>query len=365
LIAWGLTIVGGGHAQTVPKGAAPPTSNAGATGAGTQAGAAGPAIAGANDVVATVTSHNQTDKVTKGEVINFLSRYPLPPNEDREAAYQGAVDALVNTDLLNQFLARQNIPVTAAKVDEEVERLKQQLKSESQDLPSTLLQNGISMDDIRKMYENRIRWQEYVKSKATDATLRRFLADNRDLFSGTQVRASHILLKVDPTASPAEKEKVKQKLLSIRNDIVQGKISFAEAANKFSEDPATAGGAGGDLDYFTLQSGFIEEFATAVFKLKKGEISEPVETPFGFHLIQLTDRREGKLPDFEQNKAYIVNAYAADLQKNVLAAERKTAKIDVKPMPKDLFPPEQPAAGVEPGAAAATPKAATTPAPKP
>ena len=52
-----------------------------------------------------------------------------------------------------------------------------------------------------------------------------------------------------------------------------------------------------------------------------------------------------KLPDFEQNRPYILQFYAADLQKNVLAAERKTAKIDVKPMPRDLFPPEQPVAG--------------------
>jgi peptidyl-prolyl cis-trans isomerase C len=312
-----------------------------------------------------VTGQNQTDKVTKGDVLNFLSRYPLPPAEDREIAYKGAVDALVNTDLLNQFLARQHIAVTPAKVEQEIDRLKAQLKSEGQDLPNTLLQSGISMDDIKKVYENRIRWSEFVTNRASDAELRKFLNNNRDLFSGTQVRASHILLKVDPSASDAEKEKVKQKLTAIRKDIVAGKTTFAEAANKFSEDPATSGGAGGDLDYFTLNSGFIEEFANAAFKLRKGDISGPVETPYGFHLIQITDRREGKLPDFEQNKPFILQAYATDLQKTVLAAERKTAKVDVKPMPKDLFPPEAPATTGDAAGAAAAPKSAAAPAPKP
>jgi peptidyl-prolyl cis-trans isomerase C len=355
LIAWSLTGLGAAQAQTLPKAAAPPS----------QAGAGGPAVAGLTDVVATVTTKTRTDKVTKGEVLNYLSRNPLPAPEDREPAYQVAVDVLVNTALLNQFLARQNVPVPPAKVDEAIERMKQELKAQGQDLATQISQSDTSMDEIHKALENRIRWQEFVNARATDAVLRKFLADHRDLFSGTQVRASHILLKVDPNASAADKEKVRQKLLGIRDDILHSKITFAEAANKYSEDPATAGGAGGDLDYFTLNSGFLEEFANAAFQLRKGEISQPVETPFGWHLIQITDRKEGKLPDFEQNRVYILNAYAADLQKVILAAERKTAKIEVKPMPKDLFPAEPPAAVGAAGGTAATPKDAATTTPKP
>ena len=220
------------------------------------------------------------------------------------------------------------------------------------------------MDDVRKEFENRIRWSDYVKAKATEASLRKFVADNQDLFSNTQVRASHILLKVEPDASAADKEKIKQKLLGIKNDIEQNKITFAAAANKYSEDPANEGGAGGDLDYFSLNTGLVEEFTDVAFKLKKGAISGVVETPFGFHLIQVTDRKEGKRIDFEQNKPLIVQAYAGDLQKSVVTAERKTAKIDVKPMPKDLFPPETPDAAVAPLEKEKT-KAVGTPAPKP
>ena len=53
----------------------------------------------------------------------------------------------------------------------------------------------------------------------------------------------------------------------------------------------------------------------------------------------MTDRKEGTPIDFEQNKPLVKQLYAADLQKNLLAAERKKAKIDIKPMPADLFPP--------------------------
>src|SRR5262249_7945871 len=99
LIAWGLTAVSAGQAQTLPKAAEPPSQNAGTASA---AGAAGPAVTGLNEVVATVTTQNRTDKVTKGEVLNYLSRNPLPAPEDRDAAYHVAADVLINTAMLNQ-----------------------------------------------------------------------------------------------------------------------------------------------------------------------------------------------------------------------------------------------------------------------
>ena len=149
-----------------------------------------------NDVLATVTSHNQTGKVTRGEVVGLLSRYALPPVDEREIAYNRAVELLVNTHLLNQFLAAQRVEVPPAKIDEQIERMKEQLKREDQDLatllrPERLLHGGPAQGDS----PTKLRWSEFSKTKATDATLRKFLNENRDRFSGTQVRASHILLK--------------------------------------------------------------------------------------------------------------------------------------------------------------------------
>jgi peptidyl-prolyl cis-trans isomerase C len=341
-IVMGLVTAAGVRAQAPASPAAAPSTPSAGPGAGRAL-----AIPGANDVVATITAGDQTNKVTKGELIAFLSRFPLP-NESHETIYREGIDHVANTKLLMMFLARQKIPATAEKVDEEIERLTQTLKAEGQDLPTALLQNNVSMDDVRKQMEDRVRWSEFLKTKATDATLRTYVADHRDLFRGTQLRASHILLKLEPDASAAEKEKIKQKLVGIKKEIEGGTITFAAAANKYSEDPANAGGAGGDLDYFTLNSGLVEEFTDVAFKLKKGMISDPVETPYGYCLIQVTDRKEGRDPEFEQNKPYIMNHYATELQKQIVTAEKKKAKVDIKPMPKDLFPPEAPAATTAP-----------------
>ena len=62
----------------------------------------------------------------------------------------------------------------------------------------------------------------------------------------------------------------------------------------------------------------------------------------------VTDRKEGRAVDFEQNKPYIAQEFGNELQKNVVNAERQRAKIDIKPMPKDLFPAPAPAAATAP-----------------
>ena len=348
LAVLGMATTGRAQGTAAQKGAAP------------GAAAAPASIPGATDVLATVTSHDQTDKITKADVVGFLSRYPLPAPEDREIAYNKAMEILVNTQLLNHYLISQRIQVPEAKISEQIDQAKEQLRKEGQDFDAVLKQSGTSMDEMRKGIANTLRFDQYAGTRATEATLKRFLNDNRDRFGRTQVRASHILIRVEPNATKEQKDKARQKLEAIRKEIVGGKIAFAAAANKYSEDPANAGGAGGDLDYFTLDSGFVEEFADAAFKLKKGEISEPVETPFGLHLIQVTDRKEGKVPEFEQSKPYLLNAYRMEMQKEIVTDERKSAKIDIKPMPKDLFPSEPPAGAAPAGApapgAGATPK---------
>jgi peptidyl-prolyl cis-trans isomerase C len=353
VIVLGMTAVGKGQEPTAPT-AAPPTGGSTAPAAG------GPAAAIANEVLATVTSRNQTTKITRGEVVSLLRNFSIPAGEEPEFIYNRAVEILTTNALLNHFLARQNIPLPASKVEEQLDLIKENLRKQGQDLPTFLRAANTSMEEIRKKTEERMKWAEYSNTKATEAELRKYLNSNRDRFSGTQVRASHILLKVDPKATPADKEKIRQKLIGIRNDIVQGKLTFAEAANKYSDDPGNEGGAGGDLDWFPIEGTVVEEFAVPAFKLKKGETSQPVETPYGLHLILITDRKEGKLPDYEQYKVAIKNAFVGDLEKDIAAAERKEAKIDIKPMPKDLFGPSQPAAG----AASPTAPAATGTVPK-
>src|SRR5262249_52179225 len=150
---------------------------------------------------------------------------------------------------------------------------------------------GLTPEEYRNRIAQRLQWRAFITNKMTDAELKAYVARNPDLFSGTQVRASHILLKVDPKAPTAEKEAVRQKLLAIKQEIESGKISFADAANKYSEDDGNVETkSGGDLGFFARRGQFIEPFTAAAFALKdkKGAVSDPIETEYGYHLIQVT-----------------------------------------------------------------------------
>jgi|GEM_PF-817073 len=348
-----------GQAQPQPKGTAT------APGAGATAKEAAPTMVSSRVVAAKLAEVLATvngEKITRGDLLDFLNRYQIPPDNE-ELIYRDAVDTLVNMKLVGQFLAKQNIKVSEDRINEAVSNLESQLKADGSSLAQALVESNKSINQVREEYANRIRWIDFVKARGTDAELKKFADAHKELLSGTQIKASHILRKVDPKAAPADKEKVRQALANLKRMIEAKQMTFADAANKYSEDEANAEKGGGDIGYFDMNSGIVEEFAKAAFGLKVNQISDPVETSYGYHLILVTDRQEKPPIDFEQNKPMILNAYSMELQKDLLVAQRKSAKIEVQPMPKDLF--EKVTTPVPTGAPGTAPGTAPAPAPAP
>jgi peptidyl-prolyl cis-trans isomerase SurA len=103
------------------------------------------------------------------------------------------------------------------------------------------------------------------------------------------VKASHILLNLDEKALPKDTVEVYNRIIEIRNKIING-LDFAEAAKQYSEDPS-AQRNNGNLGYFTVFQ-MVYQFESAAFNTPVGEISQPVRTKFGYHLIKTTDKRE-------------------------------------------------------------------------
>ena len=133
-----------------------------------------------------------------------------------------------------------------------------------------------------------------------------------------EVNASHILLRLEPNAKPEEEQQVLDKLKKIRQEIIEGK-DFGEAAAEYSEDPSAKTNQG-NLGYFSAFQ-MVAPFENAVFSLSQGEISEPVKTSFGYHLIKVNDIRENK---GEIKVAHIMKMFpqgVEDFDKNKIKTE--------------------------------------------
>jgi peptidyl-prolyl cis-trans isomerase C len=348
--------------------AQPPSTKPGAPAGPATKAAVPPRPAILDQVLATVNGKS----IIREDLYRFINATGIPPGAENneQEIYKIGIENLVNAELVKQYLQKQKTLEVAEKdIDAEFADAEKRLKADGQDINVAIASAGLTVAKVREQMKELLRWNKYLDAVATDKNLEAFVEKNKDVFNQTQVKASHIVLLVTPEITPADKAKIKEKLTAIKRDIDAGKISFADAANKYSEDDGNKTSPnGGDLGYFPRRA-YNEQFTTAAFALPKGKVSDPVESPFGFHLILVTDRKEGTPVDFKAKKLAIRTEYGADLSERIVAAERKTAKIDVKPMPADLFPkapPQQPGAtpGQPPATKGATPPAGSAPRPK-
>ncbi len=143
-----------------------------------------------------------------------------------------------------------------------------------------------------------LQWAGYVKDHFSDADIKKYYDDNRDFFDRVAVRASHIVMRTSLTAPEVEQQATRAKLEALRQDILGGKIDFADAAKKYSQD--TTAPNGGDIGYFPRKLVVDENYARTAYALKVGEISPVVQTEFGRYLIKVTYRKPGKPSDFNQ-----------------------------------------------------------------
>ncbi len=143
-----------------------------------------------------------------------------------------------------------------------------------------------------------------------------------------KVKASHILIKLDPNAEESKKASAKEKIENIQKKLKEGK-DFAALAREFSEGPSKD--SGGELGFFA-RGQMVPPFEDAAFSLKTGEVSDLVVTRFGYHLIKVTEKPAAQTIKFEDAKEKIVQHLKQEGTKKELQSYienlRKTASIE-------------------------------------
>lgn len=171
----------------------------------------------------------------------------------------------------------------------------------------------------------------------SEEDLRKYYAENESRYATPQERrASHILIKAERSASAEQRDKAKAKAAALLAEAKQDPGKFAALAKKNSEDPGSAV-QGGDLDFFA-RGAMVKPFEDAAFALKPGQLSDVVESDFGYHVILLTAVRGGEKKPFEAVKAEIENEVKQQLAQRRFAEAAETFSTTVYEQSDNLKP---------------------------
>ena len=254
----------------------------------------------------------------KEEDLDFFAKTLKLSSDELRQSREQMIERLIDRQLLRAFLAQKKVAAEPQQMDQHLTRLKTRLKARGEDFDKLLAKSGFTEESLRRELRLPLDWETYVKLDVTDSKLRDVWQQRRQEFDGTEVRAAHIVLKSD---DPSNEEK---KLAEIRRQIIAKEISFADAAKKHSQSPAAE--KGGDLGRFGFRGKLSSPYLDA-FGLKVGEISQPIRSQYGVHLLTVTERIDGQL-SLEDARPEILAQLSAELQREVLAQERGKATIE-------------------------------------
>ena len=233
---------------------------------------------------------------------------------------------LVNREILYQASLKYPVKDLQKKVEEEVQKLQTGAPS-PEAFQEKLKANSMTEKDLKELIGKQLTIRNYVetqivpKLKTSEADAKKFYDENKERFkTPEQMKASHLLVRVDPKAKPADKEKALAKARDLQKRAAKGE-DFAKLARENSEDPGSAKN-GGDLGFFAREQ-MVPPFANAAFALKDGQVSEVVETPFGYHVIKAGPKKAAELQSFSDVKAKLI-----DYLKAKAIDEAITRKVD-------------------------------------
>ena len=254
-----------------------------------------------------------------------------------------AMDEMIEQELVRQAAEAKGIEVTGAEIDAALGEI-----SEPFDKPDEfnrrIQSEGFTPDSYRQHVERMLAAKKYLDdirmSAATvsDEELETYYRDNElRLTLPEQVRVRHILLTWKPLGKQDDRAAIREQMVPILEKARAGE-DFAALARDYSDDSATAGN-GGDTGLFQ-RGQMVPAFEAVAFALQPGEISDPVETPFGVHILRLEEHKEARLLPLEEIREQLRDHIREE--KMEAAVEQETERLRQEGEVAILIPLERP-----------------------
>lgn len=288
------------------------------------------------DVVARVNGEDvkKADLERMIKTMEGRAGQPVPPDR-RDEIYRGALDQLIVYTLLKQESKSKNVKVDEAELDQKVQEVRSQFPTQDA-FDKALKDRGMTVDSLKSDARTDLSVNKVMDGAVsnipgpTDAEAKEFYEKNPDKFKqDAQVRASHILVRVDPNADAKTKARAKAEIDAVLKQL-KGGGDFAKLAQQHSQDGSAA--QGGDLGYFP-KGQMVPEFDQVAFTLPVGQLSGIVTTQFGYHILKVTDKKPPRTVPFEEAQAQIKQFLEQDKKQKAADAFidglKKKSKIDI------------------------------------
>lgn len=249
---------------------------------------------------------------------------------DRARLRKAALDQVIDRRLVLAYLSKTGQAESKADVDVELAQFEKELKAQNLTLAEHSARVGLSADEIRRALAWKISWKRYCAKYLTPQNLEKYFEQHRRDFDGTQLHVAQILFKLSPDADEAAVASATERAAKLREEIGsdKGKVDkdkFAAAARKQSESPSRD--EGGDIGWIERRRPMPEDFSRVAFALKPGEVSQPLVSPFGVHLITVLEEKPGD-KTWKDVESDLRPATIAYLFRWIADKERAEAKIE-------------------------------------
>jgi parvulin-like peptidyl-prolyl isomerase len=232
------------------------------------------------------------------------------------------IDQQIERQLIRSFLTSRKIEPIAEELQFQIAKAEELIRKRGEDPQKLLAKLGYTPERLKRELGLPIAWKVFATQTISDQQIKDYFNQHKLELDGTQLRASQIFLKLSKSPSDEDVAAKKMQLLDLRSEIIANKLTFAEAAMKSSEAPSKQ--QGGDVGLFGWRGKLPAAVSQAAFTLKVGEVSEPIVSPFGVHLIEVTERHPGDF-SIEDVRPIIIEELSQELWKSTVARELKTA----------------------------------------
>ena len=277
----------------------------------------------ADESPATLATVNGTPITESDLEFLYLSRDVR--EELRPSVRKRYIEQLINRSLLKEFLLTRNIKAPDSVIKDRVARTEKLITQEGLNFDETLKNLGYTRASFAKEVALPLAWQAHARLAITDKSIATYWKSHRAKFDGTEVRAAHIVKRLPRDGNDDDKKALTQELSQIRQALVNKKTTFSEAAAENSDSPS--GKDGGNLGQFAFRGRMPQDLTKVAFTLKTGEISDPFDTPFGVHILTVTEVIPGDL-SLEDARGEIFHELSEKLQTGLISQLRAKARID-------------------------------------